>query len=100
MYYQQGDILIKKIDGLSKGKIEKYAKFVLAEGEVTGHCHTMVGDLSVVKDGDKTFVKIEGQPAEIIHQEHNLVIVDPGIYEIEKVLEYDHFEEEAKRIVD
>jgi len=100
MYYQHGDVLIKKIDELPEGELEKEKRIILAEGEVTGHCHTLFGDLLLLKKGDKVYVKIDGDPAEVIHQEHAPLTIAPGIYEIDKVKEYDHFKEEARRVRD
>lgn len=100
MYYQQGDVLLKKINSLPDGEIKKENKIILAEGEATGHCHAMTGNLSVMKKDGEVFVKVDGEQAEVIHQEHDAILIDPGIYKIEKVREYDHFAEEAREIAD
>ncbi len=98
-YYQQGDVLIKKV-AHTIGEFKKVSSYVLAEGEVTGHCHTLLGNnFSVLEKDGKVFVKIN-ETSEVIHQEHSNINILPGEYEIQKVREYDHFLEESRNIKD
>ena len=101
MYLQQGDVILKKINELPKGKIKLTKKAILAEGELTGHCHTLIAPetLSICETDKGVFVKVDDK-SELIHQEHCAIAVDPGIYEVVKVKEYNHFEEEIRNIVD
>lgn len=105
MYDQQGDVLLKKIDKLPSGikfKKTKSNQVVLAEGELTGHSHMLVSPLSPIniyeKNGE-TWIEVL-TPSDLNHQEHDLEKIDPGIYKIEIVKEYDYFEERARRVVD
>ena len=54
--------------------------------------------LLVDKNG-KMYFKNE-IPVEIEHQEHKTIEIPAGIWEIEKVVEYDHFLEEAREVID
>ena len=126
MLYQQGDVLIRRIeripDGAKKIKPTKRG-FILAEGEATGHAH-------VVSDNTASMYTVEDQyviqelmakyfpewsramwpmalnileiinPAAISHQEHGAFTIDTGIYAVPIVQEYDHFAEEARNVKD
>ena len=108
MYEQQGDVLLKKIDALPKGNYKKTSvrKAILAEGEQTGHNHTLISALMpfTIFENENTgdvFVELT-QPANVKHQEH-LPFEDevfPGIYKIEIINEYDHFLEETRKVLD
>jgi hypothetical protein len=69
----------------------------LAEGEATGHYHEAVGEgVALYEDG--TLEAPNG--AEVHHQEHAPITVTPGEYHRSIVLEYDHFQEEARMVAD
>ncbi len=103
-FLQQGDVLIKRIDILPKQLKNKFDArgFVFAEGEATGHYHAVKNNdkcqLLVDKNG-KMYFKNE-IPVEIQHQEHHTIEIPSGIWEIEKVREYDHFSEEIREVID
>ena len=78
--------------------VKKEINRVLAEGELTGHAHVAdVGEVTEV--GGKKFFATK-EPAKVTHQEHETVKVPPGEHRVERVLEYDHFAEEAKEVKD
>lgn len=111
-YYQQGDVILKKIDKLPEGCSPLKGK-VLQLGEVTGHKHQFSET-----DAVKLFVDPEfaGQEASITpdegkflvvdnvaylrHEEHNTITVDPGIYQVDIVREFDYDQMEMTRVVD
>ena len=98
MYYQQGDVILKKVNDI-KGK--KLNHLTLAEGEVTGHHHTITkGDAELYDENGTLFLKVNSKEAELTHQEHNTITLPKGDYEVGIVKEYDHFEEEAKQVRD
>lgn len=105
MYNQQGDVLLKKIDSLPKKrnfKKTKSSKVILAEGEQTGHNHLLLSPLSpvsVYENNGEVFVEVL-KPSKVIHQEHNEQEINPGIYKIEIINEYNHFEEETHKVLD
>lgn len=72
----------------------------LAEGEVTGHYHDTVGDgVAVFEDGNKVILDAP-HGADVTHQEHKTITLPPGEYDRIIVREYDHAEEEARKVED
>lgn len=97
MFYQQGDVILKVVSGC-KGK--KLNHLTLAEGEATGHHHTITkGDAELYEDNGTLYLKAN-EEVELTHQEHNAITLPKGDYKIGIVKEYDHFAEEARRVQD
>ena len=97
MLIQQGDVIIKS--GKVKGK--KLDHLTLAQGEATGHHHIITeGDAELYEDNGTLYLKVNSEKATLTHQEHHAVEIPQGEWEIGIVKEYDHFAEEAKRVVD
>ena len=98
-YFQQGDVLIKEYQGKIKG--EKLNHLTLAKGEATGHHHTIVnGSAALYNMQGALFLKVSSEKALLEHQEHGRIEIPKGDYLIEKVREYDHFEEETREVID
>ena len=81
---------------MKKKKVGK----VLADGETTGHAHRLLKtEVLEREDGVREFeVGKEGDT--LSHEEHGKIEVKPGQYESGKVIEYDHFAEEARQVRD
>jgi hypothetical protein len=76
---------------------KKLERAILAHGEHTGHFHEAHGDgVALYDDG----VLEAPYGVEVTHQEHNPVTRPAGTYDKSGVLEYDHFAEEARSVVD
>jgi hypothetical protein len=107
MYYQQGDVIIKRIDSLPSGinEVEKDFKgrgIVLAEGEHTGHFHGIADTNSAVlyENGeDLRFLEVK-DGVTLTHQEHGHINITEGIYEVGVVREADHLSEEIRKVQD
>jgi len=103
MLIQQGDVLLRAVKSMPKGKkVERKARgYVLAEGEVTGHAHVIEDDIDLILDeaSGKMFMT-NAEEVTIKHEEHHHVNVPAGTWEIGIVKEYDHFAEEAKNVAD
>lgn len=98
MYYQQGDVLLKKCKNV-KGKKEKH--LTLALGEATGHHHTVTkGDAELYNDNGKLYLRVNSDKAELTHQEHNAIKIDRGVYEIGIVREFDYVDMEVRNVQD
>jgi hypothetical protein len=98
MYFQQGDVLIKKVLVVKGMKLNH---LTLAKGEATGHHHTITkGDAELYEHEGTLFLKVNSETAELTHQEHKVIEIPQGEYEIDIVKEYSHFDEEARRVVD
>lgn len=74
----------------------------LAEGEATGHYHEAVAEDAVVYEIPDTVALVLDAPSgtQVTHQEHNTIMVPPGVFDRTIVREFDHFAEEARQVVD
>lgn len=101
--FRQGDILIRQIDKIPDG-LKETNNPILAYGEATGHHHRLLertqNQFMVLEDsvGNK-YLKIE-QPTELIHEEHDQITIEKGIYFVIHEREYNYFELESKRVQD
>ena len=113
-YQQQGDVLIKSIDKLPNNlvatyKTKKEKANYLQEGEVTGHAHRLQGvpgkdfevytDDGIFTNDKKKFLRVIN-PVALTHEEHHKQVIDPGLYEIGIVREFDHFEGLIRSVAD
>lgn len=54
-------------------------RVILAEGEVTGHCHEVfLGEPQFFEEPDGRRVLIALEPCELRHQEHGTIALDPA----------------------
>lgn len=110
--YQQGDVLFKSFEEGDEEFMKKLkpsnrslkdGKRILVEGEQTGHSHAVIEeDVEIFEDEDGTlYMKVpKGKEATVVHEEHNQIQVPEGLWKIDQVQEYDHFAEEARRVID
>jgi hypothetical protein len=94
---QQGDILIRKIKKLPKGA-KLLNTNVVAEGEATGHAHT-IERASILELDGLMYVDVT-DTATITHQEHLPLTIPKGVWQIGRVQEYDYIAEQARIVVD
>lgn len=105
--WQQGDVLGKPILHLPDGLVvvrNDGRGVVLAEGEHTGHYHSIEdGGVQLLED-PKTKVRYlvnkNSKPATLKHQEHNPITIETGIFEIGIVREVDHLTGMVAPVVD
>jgi len=97
--YRQGDVLLMRISRKRKpfGKRVAEKHLVLAQGEVTGHRHTMAGEVSLFETEKGPMVWVEA-PTPLMHQEHDAILVAPGLYWVVRQREY--HPEEIRRVSD
>ena len=89
--YRQGDVLLVPVNEVPKGaKRMRPKRVVLAEGEVTGHVHELVGGrVDLYQDkAEVVFAKIMDSASELKHAEHATQVIEPGIYRIVRQREY------------
>jgi len=108
MMIRHGDVVLVKVKNIlpkNANPMKSDARgVVLAEGEATGHAHT-IGDSAVA-----TLFSIEGvsdfrllqvtAPAILTHQEHQDVILDPGMYRVSIKRQYTEDDKGWAEIVD
>jgi hypothetical protein len=81
---RQGDLLIRKVSGIPKGKL--ISDGVLLRGEVTGHSHRIVGG-KVIQAKEDLFFEVT-KKAELVHEEHKTIEFKPGKYAVIRQREY------------
>jgi hypothetical protein len=94
MYGQQGDMLTFPVNMLPKNAKELKHK-VAAEGLVR---HLVVNGFIYENDGDRYLAADAG--CFVVHPEHKPLPLDVGFYRIKKVLEFDHWLEESREVID
>lgn len=100
MIARHGDLCIKRITELPTG-LKKLNTNVLAEGEVTGHAHTLLGNNFEIYEDNKGVMYLSvSASTEITHQEHGTKPIEKGFYIIEREQEFDPFSEEIQRVKD
>jgi hypothetical protein len=86
---RQGDVMLRRVSSLPKGSKQvepTNGKFILALGEATGHHHRIeqTEDVHcfVANDNDKSrrFYVVDN-PAMLLHEEHEAIELDDGIWE-------------------
>lgn len=73
---------------------------VLAEGEVTGHAHVLDGDVEVVATDVGTREFSLDKPTNLVHEEHRTITLPAKEMVSGICQEFNHFEEEAKTVLD
>lgn len=112
--FRQGDVALISIERIPEVKLEKTHN-TLAYGEVSGHHHTLYGDVEVLRDCDtnETYVKVGEKGAEIRHDdthktvngqhpiaEHFPIQIFPGAYKLRHQREHVLFSSgNAERLV-
>lgn len=92
---RQGDIYLVPIDTLPDGLTEvprDRGRIVLAEGEATGHLHTIEAPEATflaqdLADIEGRFLAVEAEVA-LTHPEHSTIQVRPGAYRVVRQREY------------
>ena len=96
MYLQTGDVLYKLTDTLPSNAT-KLTGNLIHKGN--NNYHRIEGDFELYELDSKMFI-IAKDNCELIHEEHKTIIMPMGIYEKGIVLEYDHFLEESREVID
>jgi hypothetical protein len=98
---QQGDVILLKLKAMPAGEQKRLAvgRCVVAHGE-SGHSHVIEDDeAELIEIGERMLLKL-GKAVPLTHEEHHHIQLEPGIYEIGRVQEYDYFQHMARRVID
>jgi len=97
---QQGDVILRKLDCLPKGKSKiSKGRLVLAHGE-SGHSHVVEDDeAELIQIGERMLLKL-GKQATVKHEEHQAITLEPGIWEIGRVTEFDWLSKMTRQVQD
>lgn len=98
MFIRQGDVLIVKVEQQQdfEGKSERDA--ILAYGEATGHHHKLAGTVETVREQGEISMFRVVQATSLVHQEHDAITVEPGVYRVVRQREYQRGE--IQRVLD
>ena len=87
---RQGDVYLVRADGVKpEGKKVRpqNGRLILAEGEATGHHHSVDAAVCDLFSGDKPVLVVR-EPTTLDHQEHGAIEVEPGTYWVVRQREY------------
>jgi hypothetical protein len=72
---------------------------VLAHGE-SGHCHVVEEtDAELIQIGERMLLSLSKE-ATVVHEEHGPITLEPGIWEIGRVVEKDWFQDMVRKVRD
>ena len=83
--YRQGDVFLEKIEKLPADL--KVKDNILLRGETTGHAHRIEGAVVYTDKNGMQYVQIQKE-AQIFHEEHDVVTVPQGLYQMLPQREY------------
>jgi hypothetical protein len=86
---RQGDVLLIPCDERPTGTASepKGGRVILAEGEATGHHHSVPATVCDLFDGARPVLVVR-EPATLTHQEHGAIEIAPGTYWVVRQREY------------
>ena len=101
--FAQGDILIERVElAPVSGQLVPTAHdgiVVIAEGEVTGHLHKLIGEITFYRDDALArdipsnlyvgHVRVSGPSARLEHDEHAPIDLNPGTYRVRRQRQLD-----------
>lgn len=98
--FRHGDLLLKKTDRpIRKDGGPTVAQAVLLAGQ--NHNHTLTGEFRVYEDGGKRYLEVL-KTSMFDHDEHGKLQIKkrPTALELRQQVEYDHFLEESRAVID
>lgn len=102
-HYRHGDLTLHPCKEIQGKEVKHSGSFVLAEGETTGHKHTIVaekpGDLVINQDKNGYYITLLSKGT-ITHEEHNTIHVEPGTYRMYNEREMDWFSKSVRKVID
>lgn len=98
--YQHGDVLFSAVSELPK-QLTELKTAVVQEGEHTGHAHRISsGAFKLFRADDGTMFLNAATALKIDHEEHNTGVIEPGLYRIGIIQEYDYETNEFRNVLD
>ena len=84
--YRHGDLLILEVGTIPRDAVSREGD-ILAEGEATGHAHRVDTGILYEKNG-KIYLDVKEAKASLTHEEHGLIALPKGRYEVIRQREY------------
>jgi hypothetical protein len=88
---RQGDVLLVPVElERDQGTVVARGRLVLAEGEATGHAHVVASPRAQLRSfGARRILVVSGRRrVQLVHEEHDPVPVEPGVWEVVRQREY------------
>jgi hypothetical protein len=87
--WRQGDVFIAAVAAIP-AEADRLKHGILVEGEATGHSHRVedLGTAQVFQGRGELYLRVVGDAARIIHQEHGTITLPRGTYRVWKQREY------------
>lgn len=88
---QQGDVIFRKLGAIPKGEAVTVGRgrCVVAHGE-SGHSHVIDDDeAELIQIGGRMILSL-GKASIVQHDEHKAFRLEPGIWEVGRIQEYDY----------
>lgn len=100
---RQGDVLLRPISELPKNLTpvpREHGRVILAHGEVSGHAHALTEKHASLytDDSGMTVLEIAEAMANLVHDEHATIPLQPGFYKVIRQREYKA--KEIRRVAD
>lgn len=109
MQARQGDILLERVsDDEIDTELEDRGTRVVLEGEATGHAHRLT-DGTTLEPADQNgesveeldlFVEVPEDGAELTHEEHHTIELEPGTYRVQRQRTWDPNTRGTRRVLD
>ena len=97
--FRHGDLLIRKVSSIPKTAILTSTN-IIAEGEITGHNHQIVGSHQVFETLDKQLYFSAKKDIILKHPDHNTLVIPEGHYIVERQRRYNPFEDVQEEVLD
>lgn len=101
---RHGDITLHPSVDEQGEVINHTGKYVLAEGETTGHKHVIsvpkIEDMVIKKLADGSILLTLKADGQITHEEHTTIKIPKGIYKMNNEREYNYFALSTQRVID
>lgn len=105
MQVQQGDTLYETVKKLPDGCVKvkpKSVGYVVMHGE-NGHIHVITEtspDICELYEKDGVLYVRAIQTTKINHDEHNVQTLEPGIWKVGQVNEFDYLQKMTRKVID
>jgi len=103
MQMRHGDVWIEAVEEIPAHALKVAPGprgYVLAEGEATGHAHTIEAtpDIQMYEKAGVLYLRVTGESATVQHQEHAAGVIPKGTYRVEK--QYGYSAGMVRRVID
>lgn len=95
---RHGDVLFKKYSGPINKISNPISKGIIHKGN--NNNHEFVSGLFEIQMIDKKKIVVVLDDSTMGHNEHGSLVIPAGTYEVDIAVEYDHFLEEARQVID